>query len=134
MVIEYLEIVTAKNEMDYSFNQYTKYEDCDIDTNYYTNYNISNKISAIKNGLANNYKGMQTVPWEKNATMYHRADYDGDSYYFMNVTNQVKYRTYPSRSGINVEEFEAGWMDVNWTIDDFRSPLCPGFNPVVIFE
>ena len=42
MVIEYLEIVTAKNEMDYSFNQYTKYQDCDIDTNYYTNYNISN--------------------------------------------------------------------------------------------
>ena len=133
-VIEYLEIVTAKNEIDYAFNQDTKYQDCDIDANYYPNFNISNQISAIKNGLANNYKGMQTVPWEKNATMYHRADYDGDSYYYFNVTNEVKYRTYRSRSGINVEEFEDGFMDVNWTIDNFRTPLCPRFNPVVIFE
>ena len=42
-VTEYLEIEGENDEMDYSYNQYTKYSDCDLDLSYWT-YTVNDTI------------------------------------------------------------------------------------------
>jgi hypothetical protein len=61
--------------MYYSFNKDSNHPDCEITPFFDTPVSPPNKLLDLKESLENNYKGMQTVPWEKNGTIYHLADY-----------------------------------------------------------
>ena len=83
----------------------------------------------VKRSLADNYAGMDTLPWNKNGTRYHTARHIDYTYYFEDGTNVMKFRTNPSRDGIIIEEYYNGWKAMNYTSYDFTSRYCPYFDP-----